>query len=345
MVHAALPSPARCSTRGDVASAWTTMRLSALPTVIGPCVGTEARHAGNTKLHNHTKRAASFAGEPCAGMMRTAPPPGAGSITGAGGSQRGVAPPSSIIRPSSRRASEMSKSVFLRMLLAASLMLSGSTAALALPPSPQSWKPDIEELVARDVRHQPPQHGVMFVGSSSIRFWAPTLQQDFPGIPVIDRGFGGSAIADSTYYADRIIIPYQPRVIVMYAGDNDIEEGCTPRQVLDEFKVFVARVRRGLPDVAIVYISIKPSLARWPLWPQMREANREIARWTRMQKRVAFVDVSSRMLGPDGKPRANLFREDGLHMAPAGYAIWITALEPVLARYGFATRQARAAGG
>src|SRR5690348_13901448 len=106
------------------------------------------------------------------------------------------------------RASEMSKSVFLLVSLAASLMLSGSAAARAVPPSPRSWKPDIDELVARDARHRPPQHGVLFVGSSSIRFWAATLQQDFPGIPVIDRGFGGSAIADSTYYASRIIVPY-----------------------------------------------------------------------------------------------------------------------------------------
>ena len=239
----------------------------------------------------------------------------------------------------------MSKPVLLRVLLAASLMLFGSVAAPALPPSPQSWKTDIDKLVARDARHQPPQHGVLFVGSSSIRFWAPTLQPDFPGIPVIDRGFGGSAIADSTYYAGRIIVPYQPRVIVMYAGDNDIEEGCTPRQVLDEFKAFVARVRRSLPHVAIAYISIKPSLARWALWPQMREANREIARWARTQKRVTFVDVARRMLGPARKPRRDLFRDDGLHMAPAGYAIWIDALKPVLARYGFPAHRAGAAGG
>lgn len=239
----------------------------------------------------------------------------------------------------------MSKSVFLRVSLAALLMLSGSVAALALPPSPQSWKPDIDKLVARDARDRPPQHGVLFVGSSSIRFWAPTLRQDFPGIPVIDRGFGGSAIADSTYYAGRIIVPYHPRVIVMYAGDNDLAEGCTPRQVVDEFKAFTARVRRGLPGVAIVYISIKPSLARWSLWPQMREANREIAHWARTQKRVTFVDVAPEMLGPDGKPRANLFRDDGLHMTPAGYAIWIAALEPVLARYGFPAHRDQAANG
>ncbi|MGH8183507.1 MAG: SGNH/GDSL hydrolase family protein [Rhodanobacteraceae bacterium] len=172
------------------------------------------------------------------------------------------------------------------------------------------------------------------MGSSSIRFWAPTLERDFPGVPVIDRGFGGSAIADSTYYADRIIFPYHPRVIVMYAGDNDIAEGDTPRQVLGEFKAFVASIRRRLPDVAIVYISIKPSLARVAMWPQMRAANHLIAEWAQGQARMIFVDVAKRMLGADGKPRAALFRADGLHMTAAGYAIWVQALKPVLARYG-----------
>jgi lysophospholipase L1-like esterase len=223
------------------------------------------------------------------------------------------------------------------------LLVVGS-GARACPPSPQPWRAAIEQFVADDSAHPPPQHAVLFVGSSSIRMWT-TLARDFPGVPTINRGFGGSAVADSTHYADRIIIPYRPRVIVMYAGDNDIEEGCTPRQVLDEFEAFVARVRRELPNVAIVYISIKPSPARWSLWPQMREANREIARWAGSRKRVTFVDVAPGMLGSDGKPRANLFREDGLHLARAGYAIWIAALEPVLARYGFPARRTEAASG
>lgn len=214
------------------------------------------------------------------------------------------------------------------------LLLAVAVAGSARPPPPRSWQTDIARLVADDSAHPPPQHGVLFVGSSSIRMWT-TLAQDFPGVPTINRGFGGSAIADSTYYVDRIIVPYHPRLIVMYAGDNDIAEGDSPRQVLDAFKAFVARVRRGLPDVAIAYISIKPSLARWALWPQMHEANSLIAAWARTQSRVTFVDVASKMLGEDGKPRAALFRDDGLHMTPAGYSIWIGALKPVLAQYGF----------
>lgn len=217
----------------------------------------------------------------------------------------------------------------------ACLLLVVGNVAWALSPPPQSWQSDIDRLVADDSAHPPPQHGVLFVGSSSIRMWT-TLAADFPGVPVVDRGFGGSTIADCTYYANRIVVPYHPRLIVMYAGDNDIAEGRTPQQVADDFKAFVARVRSELPKVAVAYVSIKPSIARFAMWPRMREANRLIADWTRTQTRVSFVDVSAAMLGKNGRPRAALFRSDGLHMTATGYAVWINALKPVLARHGFA---------
>ncbi|MDO1529510.1 SGNH/GDSL hydrolase family protein [Fulvimonas sp. R45] len=225
-----------------------------------------------------------------------------------------------------------------RRVVAIALFAAATWAAAGTVPPPAHWKADIDAFVAHDRSDPPPQHGVLFIGSSSIRFWAPTLARDFPGVPVIDRGFGGSAIADSTYYADRIVAPYHPRLIVMYAGDNDIAGGLSPRQVVDDFKAFVARVRRDQPGVPVAYISIKPSVARWALWPAMREANQGIRRWAATQRDVRYVDVASRMLDAHGRPRPELLRDDGLHMKPAGYAIWIAALKPVLAEYGFGTR-------
>lgn len=202
---------------------------------------------------------------------------------------------------------------------------------------PAQWRGEIDALVANDAAHPPPQHGVLFVGSSSIRMWT-TLAQDFPGLPVIGRGFGGSTIPDSTFYADRIVVPYHPKLIVIYAGDNDVEAGHSPAQVLADFKAFVARVRRDLPHVAIAFVSIKPSVARWKLWPRMREANTGIERWAATQRDIVYVDTASKMLDANGGPRPELLRKDGLHMRPAGYAIWIAALKPVLARYGFVAR-------
>src|SRR5450432_3397581 len=222
-------------------------------------------------------------------------------------------------------------------LLAFVLLLFVGSSANAQLRGPEQWQAEITNLVAGDAAHPPPQHAVLFVGSSSIRLWT-TITTDFPGVPTINRGFGGSVIADSTYYADRIIVPYHPRLIVFYAGDNDIAEGRTPQQAIDDFKAFVARVRRDFPNVDIAYLSIKPSVARVAMWPQMRAANDGIAHWARTQKDVTFVDLKAKMLDAQGKPRSELLREDGLHMRPAGYAIWIDALRPVLAHYGFVAR-------
>jgi lysophospholipase L1-like esterase len=222
-------------------------------------------------------------------------------------------------------------------LLVLALLLFVSNAK-AQPRGPEQWQAEITSLVAGDAAHPPPKHAVLFVGSSSIRLWA-TLAEDIPGVPAINRGFGGSRIADSTYYADRIVVPYHPKLIIMYAGDNDVAEGRTPRQVIEDFEDFVARVRRDLPDVAIAYLSIKPSVARAAMWPQMHVANDGIALWARTAKDVWFIDVTAKMLDARGKPRPELLREDGLHMRPAGYEIWIDALKPVLARYGFFARR------
>ena len=222
------------------------------------------------------------------------------------------------------------------LLVGLALLLPCTVPVAAQGAGPAQWKSEIDALVAHDRSDPPPQHAVLFVGSSSIRLWN-TLARDFPGVPTINHGFGGSAIVDSTFYADRIVVPCHPRLIVMYAGDNDIQEGRTPQQVADDFKAFVARVRRDLPDVAIAYIAIKPSVARAALWPRMHDANDRIRHWAATQRDIRFVDIATPMLDAHGKPRPELLREDGLHMNRAGYAIWTKALRPVLAAHGFAT--------
>jgi len=226
-----------------------------------------------------------------------------------------------------------------RLVVMAWLLLATAGMPHADQPGPAQWESAMEAFAQQDRAQPPPRHGVLFIGSSSIRAWS-TLAEDFPGIPVINRGFGGSTIADSTYYADRIVAPYQPRLIVMYAGDNDVAEGHSAQQVADDFKAFVVRVRRDLPAVAVVYVSIKPSVAHWSQWPIVRAANDIIRAWASTQHAVRFVDISQVMLDAQGRPHPELFREDGLHMKPAGYALWTAALRSVLAAYGFPVREA-----
>ena len=207
------------------------------------------------------------------------------------------------------------------------LLFGNSVAAQLAPANP--WENDIRAFERVDQKNPPKSAGVLFIGSSSIRFWE-SLQEDFSHVPIIRRGFGGSEIRDATHFADRIIIPYHPRLIVLYAGDNDLAAGRTPEQVRDDFVAFVKRVRRDLPDVAIAYIAIKPSAARANLLDKMREANALISRFAKSGKAIQTIDVFTPMLDSRGKPRPELFGDDGLHMNHAGYALWISTIRPFL---------------
>lgn len=175
--------------------------------------------------------------------------------------------------------------------------------------------------MASDASNPPPRRGILFVGSSSIRLWK-TLAADFPDLPVINRGFGGSQVIDSVNYADRIVLPYAPQHIVMYAGGNDINAKKSPAQVFADFQSFVATVHRHLPRTRISYISIAPNPARWAQVRDVREANRLIETFTRTDARLGFINVFPHMLGPDDKPRTEIFVDDRLHMNPRGYEIW-----------------------
>ena len=138
------------------------------------------------------------------------------------------------------------------------LLVAVASAQSQKAPAPESWEPSIQKFEEADRQHPAEKGGVLFIGSSSIRLWE-SLAADFPDVKVLNRGFGGSQIVDSTYYVGRIVVPYRPRMIVLYAGDNDLASGRSPEQVADEFKEFVERVRRDLPAVRIAFMSIKPS--------------------------------------------------------------------------------------
>ncbi len=190
------------------------------------------------------------------------------------------------------------------------------------------WEASIARFEAMDAKQPPPKEGILFIGSSSIVGW--DLGKSFPAAPVINRGFGGSHLADSVRYAERIVLPYRPRVIVLYAGDNDLAAGKSPEQVWEDYKAFVKKVHDALPNTKIIYIGVKPSIARWRLIENIRKANRLIAETAATDPRLVFVDIEQRMLGPDGKPRPELFKPDGLHLNEEGYKLWSDLLRPHL---------------
>lgn len=188
------------------------------------------------------------------------------------------------------------------------------------------WESEILKFERADQQKMPDPGGVLFLGSSTIRKW-DTLKEDFPDYAIIRRGFGGSQIEDSRFFADRIIIPYRPAVVVLYAGDNDITKGKSPEEVLADYQALVAKIHRSLPKTRIIFLSIKASTARWHLAEPMRRANRLIAIFSDQNPKLDYVDVFEPMLGWDGAPRPDLFLEDGLHLNREGYRLWTQLID------------------
>lgn len=190
----------------------------------------------------------------------------------------------------------------------------------AEPAGPARWEKTIAAFEAADKTQPPPAHAILFIGSSTIVRWK-TLAQDFPQHTVINRGFGGSQIADSVFYADRIVIPYRPRMIVLRAGGNDIHAGKTPEQVAADFQAFVEKVRAKLPEVRIAYLPINASPSRWANAEREQQANQLIKAYIATGQNLDYIDASAATLGADGKPREDLFVQDRLHFNAEGYKI------------------------
>jgi len=198
---------------------------------------------------------------------------------------------------------------------------------------PDRWKESFDAFDEADRAAAPKPGGVLFVGSSSIRLWNDLEKQFEDPVAIVKRGFGGSRLQDTTDHLQRLVLPYKPRVVVVYAGDNDLAEGRTPQQVLQSFADFVAGVHAALPSTRIAFVSIKPSPLRLRLMQLAAETNGLIAAFCSSDARLDYINVYSPMLGPDGRPREELFQPDRLHLNAQGYALWKSVIaEHLVAR-------------
>ena len=237
--------------------------------------------------------------------------------------------PSFASRPAPRRTLALGVSLL-------ALVLCGlfHTGCQTVPPNSLAahnstrWKSDLAAFAASDRTNPPASNCIVFVGSSSIRLWK-TLAADFPGRPVVNRGFGGSQLADSVNFAEPLIIQYHPRQVVVYAGGNDINAHKDPDVVYGDFVALMTKLRAGLPAARLTFISSAPNPARWAQVEKVKRLNSLAQAYCRRHG-IDFVNVFPLMLGPDGNPKPDIYVADRLHMNPKGYAIWREALGPVV---------------
>jgi lysophospholipase L1-like esterase len=203
------------------------------------------------------------------------------------------------------------------------------TAPAAVANASAKWEKEIAAFEASDKASPPPQHAVLFIGASGIRMWT-TLAADFPQHQIINRGFGGSMVADSVAFVDRIVLPYHPAVILLQAGGNDINGGKTPETVFADTKAFVTKVRASLPEARIIFMGQGPSEARWNQAADQQKLNSLVKAFAAQGKNLDFIDMWDAFLGPDGKPNPALFIADKLHHNAEGYKIRVKLTTPHL---------------
>jgi hypothetical protein len=219
-------------------------------------------------------------------------------------------------------------------LLCALLIAFQVQADEAAPPSPamaERFEKQVLAYEAEDRATAPPRGAILFAGDSQFFRWK-TIHDDLPGYTLINRGIDSFQLRDMIHYVDRLTIPYQPRLIVMHVGGNDVHNGRTPAQVLDDFKTFVSLVRAKLPRVPIIFSSTTPGPARWDEAPQRIEANRVVREYIATQPDLKFVDLWDAMLTPAGKPREDIWVEDRVHPNHEGYLIRVELTRPLLGK-------------
>ena len=205
----------------------------------------------------------------------------------------------------------------------------------------QKWDRRVQQFEKMDRETPPPAGAVLFAGSSTIAIWEK-LQEDFKPLATIARGLGGCTVADMTRYADRIVILYKPRTIVFYAGDNDLVKK-SGEQVFEDFKAFVEKVRKALPETRILFIAIKPSPSRAKYWDEAKKANQSIKEFCEKTPGLGYIDIVATLMGSDGKPNPELFMKDQLHMNRAGYLLWIPIIKAAIEKDAAAPPAAPAA--
>lgn len=195
---------------------------------------------------------------------------------------------------------------------------------------PPFWK-DVQAFKKQDSATFPAKKQIVFVGSSSFTKWTD-VKEYFPGYPILNRAFGGSTLPDLIRYAKDVILPYDPKEVVIYCGENDLaaSDTATGYTVFERFKTLYKIIRDKYSKVPVVFVSLKPSPSRAPLFDKMKQANQLIKSFLAKEKNTGFVDVYSLMLNRDGTPMKDLFLQDMLHMNPKGYAIWQIAIKPYL---------------
>jgi lysophospholipase L1-like esterase len=203
----------------------------------------------------------------------------------------------------------------------------GLAVAVAETPRPNPAR-FVDEIGAF-CKRSPETGGIVFAGSSSIRLWTK-LKEDFPGLPVLNRGFGGAVSNDLIVYFETIVARHAPKLVVTYSGTNDLNLHLTVDESFADYVKFLTMVHERLPTTRVIVTSVKISQSRAMQIPQVHALNRCLETWCASHEWARYVDCTSYLADPQGMAIPEFFRDDRLHLSELGYAKWRAILEPVV---------------
>jgi len=210
------------------------------------------------------------------------------------------------------------------------LFFTCSAIAEAPYPDPERFRQNIEQFLAQENTARPPKNAIVALGSSSMLGWHGRIAEDLAPLSIIPRGFGGSNMYDARYFLKELVLRHKPRAVMLYEGDNDAALGASTEQVMQHFIAIVHTLHTELPDTRLYIFAVKPSIARWNIWPAMLNINEALKSFSETDPLITYVDVATPMLGDDGRPIESIFVADMLHMNDRGYDIWRDAVRPVV---------------
>lgn len=216
------------------------------------------------------------------------------------------------------------------LLLSLTLLLEAhAQSGVSIAPGAHRFERNVQAYEAADRTNPPPQNAILLVGDSQFFRWK-TLAEDLPDFTIINRGIDSFETSDLVYFADRLVLPYHPRLLVLHIGGNDVHNGKSPAQVLTDFKSFVAKTHEHFPTMLIIFSSLTPGPGRWEEAPRRKETNRLIEEYIATQPNLLFLDLWHPMLTADGQPREDLWVADRVHPNHAGYLLRVKLMRPLL---------------
>jgi lysophospholipase L1-like esterase len=176
--------------------------------------------------------------------------------------------------------------------------------------------------------------GVVFLGDSITQGWSAAGKEQwtahFAPLKAVNYGIGGDATRQVLWRIEHGLLDgITPRVIVVAIGTNNLYgdyNAGTEVEIAAGIKACVDAARAKVPTAKVLVIGMLPRQNAY-FCDRITKVNAITAKLDDGTT-VRYVDPGAAFLEAPGKVKADLFRDDQVHLTTAGYQVLLTAIAP-----------------